>query len=289
MASRQNASNSNNNNNSSRSNSSSSNNNRGSNSRFAILSLIDAEDNIQGENLEVTVEVAPPSRSFSDDFADLERGISNYNSVAEFAKSPAFFDHSGLVFDDEDCVFVVGESSPSSPRPFFDEALGGGGAKADAEEEEENVAAAPLHLHLGISGFKDDDRSGTLGTISWVLAHLEASGIHPFPGRTYIKLPTTDQLLLEGYDKFNESFDPSIALKSRKAIDTMCKWIYEEHAPAMANLSVKINVQSMDNAVEFIFQKKTDKPHATVHGGSTQTDWPLPEHALRKSTCTLCQ
>ena len=263
MASRQNASNSNNNNN-------------GSNSRFAILSLVDnsdSDDNVQGntqsENFEVTLELGTSlTRSFSDDFTDLERGISSYNSIAEFARPPAFFDHSGLVFDDEDCVFVDREDSPSSPRPC----LGGGGANVEDEGEEENIAAAPLHLHLGISGFKDDDRSGTLGTISWVLAHLEHSGINPFPGRTYIKLPTTDQLLLEGYDKFNESFDPSIALKSRKSIDTMCKWIYDQHAPAMANLSVKINVQSMDNAVEFIFQKKTDKPHATVHGGSTQAD-----------------
>jgi len=257
MASRQNASNSNNNNNGSN-----------SNSRFAALRLLDdsdsdnvQDDNTPGENLEVTIELAPFSRSDSDNFVDLERGLSR------------------LIFDDEDCVFVDGEETPSSPRP---EKLGGGGEieeenedeneeENENEEEEENIAVAPLHLRLRIPGFRDDDRSGTLGTISWVLAKLQNSGIHPFPGRTYIKLPTIDQLIAEGYDhKVTETFRADLALMNSKAIGTMCKWIYDENAAAMANLTVKVNVQTLDMAVEFIFQKKTDKPHATVHGGSTQ-------------------
>jgi hypothetical protein len=250
MASRQNASNSNNNNNGSN-----------SNSRFAILSLVDNSDsddnvqgdNTQGENFEVTINVESGlSRSQSDNFLDLERGLSR------------------LIFDDEDCVFVDGEETPSSPRP---EKLGGGGEieEEENEEDEGNVEVEPLHLHLRIPGFRDDDRSGTLGTISWVLANLKHSGIHPFPGRTYIKLPTIDQLVAEGYDhKVTETFRPDLALMNSKAIGTMCKWIYDENAAAMANLTVKVNVQTLDMAVEFIFQKKTDKPHATVHGGSTQ-------------------
>jgi len=252
MASRQNASNSNNNNNGSN-----------SNSRFAILSLVDNSDsddnvqgdNTQGENFEVTINVESGlSRSQSDNFLDLERGLSR------------------LIFDDEDCVFVDGEETPSSPRP---EKLGGGGEieEEENEEDEGNVEVEPLHLHLRIPGFRDDDRSGTLGTISWVLANLKHSGIHPFPGRTYIKLPTIDQLVAEGYDhKVTETFRPDLALMNSKAIGTMCKWIYDENAAAMANLTVKVNVQTLDMAVEFIFQKKKDKPQATVHGGSMQAD-----------------
>jgi len=302
-------------------NKTSNNNNNKNRSRFAILETLDndSEDSPmtatpQDNTFEVTIEVEQaPTRSFSNDFDDLERGLSRLifddedcvfvNEDETPSSSRPFLgggggaevndksaDHSHLVFDDEDCVFVNREETPSSSRPF----LGGGAEVNDEdenEEEEENIAAAPLHVRLNIPGFRADDRSGTLGTISLVLAKLKKSGIHPFPGRTNINLPTIDELVAEGYDhKVTETFKPDLALMNSKAMGTMCKWIYDENPKAMENLRVKINVQSADNAVEdelnynavedelprnvceFIFQKKTDKPHATVHGGSTQAD-----------------
>jgi len=277
------------------------NNNKNSSSRFAILETLDndSEDSPmtatpQDNTFEVTIEVeqAPaPTRSFSDEneFVDLERGITNF--VEEFAKTPEFFDDfdhhtplifdnldhvKPLVFDDEDCVFVDGEDTPSSPRP---EMLGGGGGHEEEQNEEEaDVAVAPLHVRLNIPGFREDDRSGTLGTISLTLAKLKKSGIHPFPGRTYITLPSTNDLIEAGYNhKVSETFRSDLALMNSKSIGTMCKWIYDENSKAMENLTVKLNIQTADNAVEFIFQKKTDKPQATVHGGSTQ--------ALKSAAC----
>jgi len=276
-------------------------------SRFAILrenGFVDDDSDespmtetsaTQENTFEVTFEIGQPlSRSYSDEneFVDLERGITN--SIAEFAKTPtAFFDdfdhHTPLIFDnieeedDEDYTDLPDLISIGDEQ----EHQGGGGLEEDVEE----VKVEPLHVRLNIPGFRADDRSGTLGTISWVLAELKKSGIHPFPGRTNINLPTIDQLIAEGYDhKVTKTFKPDLALMSSKAIDTICKWIYVENPKAMEHLRVKINVQSADNAVkdklncnavkdkpprnvcEFIFQKKTDKPHATVHGGSTQAD-----------------
>lgn len=242
-------------------------NNTNTNTRYDILRVDDdseteTETDDRSNNFEVTIEVKHLTRSQSDDdFVDLEQGISN--CIAPFTNSPAFNDkdpQTRLIFDDVDCVFVDREQH-----------LGGGGLE-EAVVEEAVVEDEPLHVYLKILGFKEDDKSGTLGTISWVLAKLVASGIHPFPGRTYINIPTTDDLLAEGYDKFTESFKPDIALKSRKALDTIYQWIYTENSEALANMSVKINVQSIDNKVEFIFQKKTDTPSSTRHGGSTQAD-----------------
>jgi hypothetical protein len=258
-------------------------------SRFAILrqnGLVDDDSDespmtetptTQENTFEVTFEIGQSlSRSYSDEneFVDLERGITN--SIAEFAKTPtAFFDdfdhHTPLIFDnieeedDEDYTDLPDLISVEDEQ----EHLGGGGLEADAKAVEEE----PLHVYLNIPGFRPDDRSGTLGTISLTLLRLKKSGIHPFSGRTYINLPTIDQLVAEGYDhKVSETFRPDLALMNSKAMGTMCKWIYDENPKAMENLSVKINVQTLDMAVEFIFQKKTDKPQATVHGGSTQAD-----------------
>ena len=263
-------------------------------SRFAILRENgfvdeDSDDNqvtpdiriTDRGDLDITIEIDNDddhSRSFSDenDFIDLERGITN--SIAEFAKTPtAFFDdfdhHTPLIFDnieeedDEDYTDLPDLISVEDEQ----EHQGGGGLEENVENDVQAVEEEPLHVYLNIPGFRPDDRSGTLGTISWVLAKLAKSRIHPFPGRTYIKLPTIDQLVSEGYDhKVTETFRMDLALMSSKAIGTMCKWIYDENPKAMENLTVKVNVQTLDMAVEFIFQKKTDKPQATVHGGSTQ-------------------
>jgi hypothetical protein len=259
-------------------------------SRFAILrqnGLVDDDSDespmtetptTQENTFEVTFEIGQSlSRSYSDEneFVDLERGITN--SIAEFAKTPtAFFDdfdhHTPLIFDnieeDDD------EDDDDLPDLISIEDKQGGGEAEDKEVvEEEDVEDEPLHVYLKIPGFSEDDRSGTLGTISLTLLRLKKSGIHPFPGRTYIKLPTIDQLVAEGYDhKVTDTFRTDLALTNSKAMGTMCKWIYDENPKAMENLSVKINVQTLDMAVEFIFQKKTDKPQATVHGGSTQAD-----------------
>ena len=260
-------------------------------SRFAILrenGFVDDDSDespmtetpaTQENTFEVTFEIGQSlSRSYSDEneFVDLERGITN--SIAEFAKTPtAFFDdfdhHTSLIFDnieeedDEDYTDLPDLISVEDEQ----EHQGGGGLEENVENDVQAVEEEPLHVYLNIPGFRPDDRSGTLGTISWVLAKLAKSGIHPFPGRTYIKLPTIDQLVSEGYDhKVSETFRPDLALMSSKAIGTMCKWIYDENVTAMEHLTVKVNVQTLDMAVEFIFQKKTDKPQATVHGGSTQ-------------------
>jgi hypothetical protein len=258
-------------------------------SRFAILrenGFVDDDSEespmtetpaTQENTFEVTFEIGQSlSRSYSDEneFVDLERGITN--SIAEFAKTPtAFFDdfdhHTPLIFDN------VEEDDEEDDLPDLisigdeQEHQGGGGLEEDVENDVQAVEEEPLHVYLNIPGFRPDDRSGTLGTISLTLLRLKKSGIHPFPGRTNIKLPTIDQLVSEGYDhKVSETFRSDLALMNSKAIGTMCKWIYDENPKAMENLTVKVNVQTLDMAVEFIFQKKTDKPQATVHGGSTQ-------------------
>lgn len=269
----------------------SSENSNSNSSRFAILrenGFVDDDSDespmtetpaTQENTFEVTFEIGQSlSRSYSDEneFDDLERGITN--SIAEFAKTPtAFFDdfdhHTPLIFDnieeedDEDYTDLPDLISVEDEQ----EHQGGGGLEEEADAKA--VEEEPLHVYLNIPGFRPDDRSGTLGTISLTLLRLKKSGIHPFPGRTYIKLPTIDQLVAEGYDhKVSETFRPDLALMNSKAIGTMCKWIYDENAAAMANLTVKVNVQTLDMAVEFIFQKKKDKPQATVHGGSMQAD-----------------
>jgi len=266
-------------------------NSNSNSSRFAILrenGFVDDDSDespmtetpaTQENTFEVTFEIGQSlSRSYSDEneFDDLERGITN--SIAEFAKTPtAFFDdfdhHTPLIFDnieeedDEDYTDLPDLISVEDEQ----EHQGGGGLEEEADAKA--VEEEPLHVYLNIPGFRPDDRSGTLGTISLTLLRLKKSGIHPFPGRTYIKLPTIDQLVAEGYDhKVSETFRPDLALMNSKAIGTMCKWIYDENAAAMANLTVKVNVQTLDMAVEFIFQKKKDKPQATVHGGSMQAD-----------------
>ena len=228
-------------------------------------------------DLDITIEIDNDNHSRSDDendFIDLERGITN--SIAEFAKNPtAFFDdsdhHTPLIFDNIEEDDDEDYSDLPDLISIGDEHQGGGGLEEDVENDVQDVEEEPLHVYLNIPGFRPDDRSGTLGTISWVLAKLAKSGIHPFPGRTNINLPTIAQLVSEGYDhKVSETFRPDLALMNSKAIGTMCKWIYDENSKAMENLTVKVNVQTLDMAVEFIFQKKTDKPQATVHGGSTQ-------------------
>lgn len=252
-------------------------------SRFAILRtrgfVDDSDENevtpdmriTDRGDLDITIDITEDhSISFLDEneFDDFERSNTNY--VAEFAKTPtAFFNdfdhHTPLIFDSIHDVLPDLISIRDEQENLC------GGLEADEDADDNVEVVVPLHVYLNIPGFRADDRSGTLGTISWVLAKLEKSGIHPFPGRTNINLPTIAQLVSEGYDhKVSETFRPDLALMNSKAIGTMCKWIYDEHIKAMENLTVKVNVQTIDNAVEFIFQKKTDKPQATVHGGSTQ-------------------